>query len=180
MGSYSDPALILPGAVGQTELSADSKKNVASGVAGLDASGNLQTSKLAKIGLDPVLVTDFTAGADVYHGHDAEVDTYSTEYALAKTITLDWLPSPVMRIAFDLRQEFDGHIVYGKIYRNGSPVGTEMISTIWHASTTYIENLAGWSVGDTLELYIHTNYGASRVYCKNFRILCTAAGLSNS
>ena len=46
MGSYSDPALILPGAVGQTELAADSKKNVVNGVAGLDASTKI-TSRLA-------------------------------------------------------------------------------------------------------------------------------------
>ena len=38
MSTYSDPALILPGAVGQTELDAASKKGVANGVAGLDAS----------------------------------------------------------------------------------------------------------------------------------------------
>lgn len=43
MATYSDPALILPGAVGQTELDAASKKGVASGVAELDANGELQS-----------------------------------------------------------------------------------------------------------------------------------------
>lgn len=38
MGTYSDPALILPGAVGQTELAADAKRDVAGGVIGAGAS----------------------------------------------------------------------------------------------------------------------------------------------
>lgn len=38
MGTYSDPALILPGAVGQTELATDAKRDVAGGVCALGAS----------------------------------------------------------------------------------------------------------------------------------------------
>ena len=38
MGTYSDPALILPGSVGQTEVDATLKREAANGVAGLDAS----------------------------------------------------------------------------------------------------------------------------------------------
>ena len=41
-GTYSDPALILPGAVGQTELDATAKKDVASGVAGLNSNTEIE------------------------------------------------------------------------------------------------------------------------------------------
>jgi len=41
MGTYSDPALILPGSVGQTEVDATLKRNTANGVAGLDASAEV-------------------------------------------------------------------------------------------------------------------------------------------
>lgn len=42
MGTYSDPALILPGAVGQTELDATAKKDVANGVAGINANAEFE------------------------------------------------------------------------------------------------------------------------------------------
>ena len=56
MGTYSDPALILPGAVGQIELDATAKKNIASGVAGLDSNLEIHdvdaiTQKYLSIGM---------------------------------------------------------------------------------------------------------------------------------
>ncbi len=47
MSTYSDPALILPGTVGQTELDAASKKGVANGAAGLDASVEVPDAQLS-------------------------------------------------------------------------------------------------------------------------------------
>jgi len=156
-------------------------KDIASGIAGLDADSALSPTQMSKIGLDPVLVTDFTAGTDVYHGHDAEQSTSSTSYTLIKTITLDWLPSSELRIAFDLKMGGqDITSINGKIYRNGSPIGTERATNNRLQFTTYIENLSGWSVGDTLELYLHAHFVSKPAICKNFRILCTAAGLSDS
>jgi len=46
MSTYSDPAIILPGAVGQIELDATAKKSVASGVAPLDAGSKVPTVNL--------------------------------------------------------------------------------------------------------------------------------------
>ena len=74
MGSYSDPALTLPGAVGQTELSADSKKNVANGVAGLDVSGKLNSGVLSEslitnlVSMKDFAQLDMIAGTDINIG----------------------------------------------------------------------------------------------------------------
>ena len=46
MGTYSDPALILPGAVGAVELDSAHQKNVASGIPGLDANTEIETNQL--------------------------------------------------------------------------------------------------------------------------------------
>ena len=71
MPTYSDPALILPGAVGQTELDAASKKGVASGVAELDASGDVPDAQLpgqlARIATDDFL-GDGSVNRAIPHG----------------------------------------------------------------------------------------------------------------
>ena len=81
MATYSDPALILPGAVGQTELDAASKKDVASGVAALDAAGALLVpgSKIyyTRDGSDDVHIYERTSDEEAYAFHRVGADDYT-------------------------------------------------------------------------------------------------------
>jgi len=66
--------------------------------------------------------------------------------------------------------------VYGRIYRNGSPVGQGH----WD-SGTYTENISGWSVGDNIELWAFQGEGVSAATVLNFRIYgSSAAGDDNT
>lgn len=49
-------------------------------------------------------------------------------------------------------------IIYGRVYRNGSAVGTEQTlnNTNW---TYFTEDIAGWTAGDLLQLYTHSTTG---------------------
>ena len=253
MGSYSDPALILPGAVGQTELSADSKKDVtggvagigsgnellspggsvflvpdgngdifivnrtaganiakghfidanntqlfvvsagayselqhsamkdaASGIAGLDANGII--NRIGQASLDAAPVGDFESGTDIYHAHDAEIDNGTGSYGMTimKTITLNQLPNSVLRIYFELYPGGGAGISSdARVYRNGTPVGINLHSTVPNNWISQIENISDWEVGDTLELYM-SKAGASTSKVRNFRILCDTKEMSNS
>ena len=81
MGTYSDPALILPGAVGQTELDAASKKDVVGGVAALDASGFVLAKgagvAFPRNGSDDVHIYERTAGEEAYAFHRVGADDYT-------------------------------------------------------------------------------------------------------
>ena len=81
MGTYSDPALILPGTVGQTELDAASKKDVVGGVAALDASGFVLAKgagiAFPRSGSDDVHIYERTAGEEAYAFHRVGADDYT-------------------------------------------------------------------------------------------------------
>jgi len=69
MGTYTDPALILPGAVGQTEVDATLKRDTALGVAGLDATGRLLVLSsyilIARNVINNVVIIERTSGETV-------------------------------------------------------------------------------------------------------------------
>jgi len=75
-----------------------------------------------------------------------------------------------LRIKFDLSIVSAGvsREAYGLIYRNGSPVGTERMTEL-DTYTTYSEDIAGWSVGDLLQLY-QKEVGVSNSLSRNFRM----------
>lgn len=81
MGTYTDPALILPGAVGQTELDASSKKDVVGGVAALDASGFLLAKGAGilfpRTGSNDVHIYERTSEEEAYAFHRAGADDYT-------------------------------------------------------------------------------------------------------
>ena len=72
-----------------------------------------------------------------------------------------------LRIKFDLRKNVDG-TAYGRVYKDGSPVGTEQDTT---SSTfvTFSEDIAGWEDGDDIELWIWYS-GTDFAYVENFRV----------
>ncbi len=178
------------------------KRGAANGVAPLDASAEVPMANLKTGGANELCaldanarvpftelanlaatsdgeITDYEAGSDTYHAHDAEVDTTNTTYTKVKTITLGFLPNGTLRLYFEIKNEALAETTYGRIYRNGVAVGTEQ-SVTGTTYTGFTENISGWSENDTLELYIYTSNGSYRAFAQNFRILCTKKTLTNS
>jgi len=89
------------------------------------------------------------------------------------TLKFQWTASRsgTIRIDFDLHSDGDpARIAYGQIYRNGENVGT-LRSTYSASYVTFTENIAGWQVGDNVQLFIRcTATGSYNIYAKNFRI----------
>jgi len=98
------------------------------------------------------LTLTHTASDTVKHSHDASASTSSTSYVKLKTITFPDGLAGNYRVKFDIRVTYDG-TGYGRIYKNGSPVGTEQTTT----STVFGTRTEDFSVdlepGDTLELW---------------------------
>lgn len=112
------------------------------------------------------------ASANVKHSNDAE-DTYTwlSAYALQKTITFpEGLGPGTFRTYFEIRGVNAASKVYGKVYKNGTAIGT--------ARTTTGTSYAGWyedfngplNPGDTIELWIKNSGSSNCTYCRNFHV----------
>lgn len=141
----------------------DAMKDVSDGIAGLDGAGHLAEAVIPGIG------GIYEISNDLLHSHDVEGQTDSMGYVVVKTITLSSLfPDPsTLRIKFDIRTFTGTGHSYGKIYKNGGPVGTERINTTT-GFITYSEDLS-FNDGDTLELWVK-RLGTGDVVYRNFRI----------
>jgi hypothetical protein len=107
---------------------------------------------------------------------DAEESTTSTTYVKKKEFILyeegafneGNIP---LRIKFDLMLYNYGadYYSYGRIYKNGSPVGTER-STQSATYVTYSEDIEGWKNEDHIEVYIKLNSSDTTGLIRNCRI----------
>ncbi len=121
----------------------------------------IQPLKLTYIASDTLLDSDDT---EVNHFQD----TYQKEKEIE--ITADtFSDDSEFRIYFELKTSVGVHTAYGRIYRNGSPIGAERTTT----STTYVnfsQDLTGWTAGDLIQLYTKISTVGSYVITQNFRI----------
>jgi hypothetical protein len=111
----------------------------------------------------------YNISSDVFFSHDNAISCNYAVYTKMKTINLyELVPSPSpMRIYFELKN-ISGYTAYGKIYKNGDPIGTERSTN----STTYVsftEDISSFAENDNVELWMKTS--GSRSYGCNFRIL---------
>lgn len=107
-------------------------------------------------------------GTEVIIAADTEQITVSSTYVKLKEFRMNAAPQSTLKIYFESLSS-NGNLQYAQIYRNGSPIGTERITT----SLTYVpytEEISGWSDTDLLQLYAHRGGGGS-CYIRNFRIL---------
>ena len=112
---------------------------------------------------------DYTVGDTLHHSNDTEANTTSATYVKLKEITLGTLvgSGSDFRIKFDLKSSHT-IAVYGKIYINGTPVGTERIRT----DTTYetfSEDFTDLEPGDLIQLYVHRG-ASTTAYVQNFQL----------
>ena len=102
---------------------------------------------------------------EVFSGNSRNTD--STIYVKRKEILCG--RNGTLRIKFDLISGTNGDHVYGKIYRNGTSVGTEQLNTSGDF-TTHSEDIAGWSSGDHIQIYLHIDEGEFDGGASNFRV----------
>lgn len=112
-------------------------------------------------------------GTEIIAYADAEASSTSGTYEKVKEMKLNSLYTTSLKIYFQLQTLDAGETVYGRVYRNGSPVGIEQSTTgdtAWHDFT---ETIYDWTTADQLQLYIKRSGGSSAVKAKEFRILGT-------
>lgn len=104
---------------------------------------------------------------DILFSNDVQTSDNDTSYTKVKEITCRF--PATFRIAFGLSNDGNEQAVYGKIYKNGSPVGTERTTTS-SAAVEFIEDLP-FVLGDTIEIWSYTSNVSFAVEIENFRVL---------
>jgi hypothetical protein len=140
-----------------------------SGVSGTDSS-----KRFAWIRQNPYIYLNNT-GTSIFHANDTYVHwrPYPSAwvYTKLKETRLNLIPDTSLKIAFTLANgTYTGRSAWGKIYRNGSPVGTERVAG---GATEFIETIAGWASGDLLQVYGYAELTTDYCDISNLRILCT-------
>ena len=121
-----------------------------------------------------------TAGNNIVGRHDIETTSTVNTYTLKKSFTI--LQAGIYRIKFDLKNTGGGGqpAVLGKIYRNQIAIGVEQ-SDSTGSYVTKSQDISGWSVGDTCELWLKISSGTG--YAQNFRLsvatVCMGVPIAN-
>lgn len=111
------------------------------------------------VGAKPGTLSVANSSADKTH-------TGNTNYTRAKEMRLTMGGS--YRISFGLFTSHTG-TAFGRIYRNGVPVGIERSTTSGNP-VSFSEDIAGWSEGDLIQLWIRNSNGSYIVYCSDFTL----------
>lgn len=107
--------------------------------------------------------------ATTRNNNDAEKETSSTTYVKLKEIKLNE-DTGKMRIYFEIKISEAGKHVLAKIYKNGSPLGTERD---WQGAgyEPYTEDLGPFSANDLIQIYVkRVGLGSPAAYVANMRL----------
>jgi hypothetical protein len=125
------------------------------------------------------LIYSYLISDDVIVNNPDEMNSSSTAYTKLLVIKLgdDVGINVTLRIKFNMLSEQSNgatDIVYGKVYRNGSPIGTER-QTSSDFYVTFSEDITNWNAGDTIELWAKVTSGINgiSVTVKNLQICGT-------
>jgi hypothetical protein len=101
---------------------------------------------------------------------DTEGTDNNTSYELQKSIQIP--VDGTLRIKFDIKKlnPAGSKTAYGRVYRNGSPVGTEQSKDDDTSYETFSEDISGWSNGDLCQLYTKSQASDGSHSYRNFRI----------
>lgn len=122
------------------------------------SAGGVGATQLADGGVSQTKLATYTAG-DLLLIQGTTTITISSSNTKLYEIQLD--RAGTLRIKFTVTAAGSSGSTTGRIYRNGSPVGT--IRTVNapggmdFASTEYSQDISGWSAGDLVQLYGYTN-----------------------
>ena len=116
-------------------------------------------------------MTVITASNVIQYSSDAEDSDAGNDYVPLKSITMTDSYTGSWRISFQLRNDNNTTLTYGKIYRNGVAYGTEHTTTS-DTYTEYSEDFSSINItaGDTMELWGKNPPGADIIFVQDFRI----------
>jgi hypothetical protein len=115
--------------------------------------------------LPPTAQGGYTAGGWLLITNAAERTTVSAGYVKLKEIKIG--RAGTYRIKFTAKGV--NSTGWAKIYKNGSPVGTERIPPN-NNYTEYSEDISGWVVGDLVQVYGHGNGSTIWAYIKDLKL----------
>jgi len=118
--------------------------------------------------IQPDNLTDYSSG-NIMIAVAAQQRNISTNYRVYVKVKEIYLPR-----GGSLRIDFLGQTDYhegakGRIYRNGSAIGTEHWLE-WGSWVNYSQTISGWSAGDLVQLYIQKYYTNATAMAMNFKI----------
>jgi hypothetical protein len=133
---------------------------------GITASDGLEVSRANLGAAVDVGLANYTAG-DRYVFASLVVVGMVTTSSYVKTFEVQIDRGGTLRIVFSLRAGGSGK-AYGRIYRNGSAVGTER-STSSETDVVFSEDISGWTAGDLVQIYAKVVGGGStqKAYISN-------------
>lgn len=99
---------------------------------------------------------------------DNERSGNNTTYQKVKEIKV--VAGGTIRVSFQMKRGPENYACYGRIYKNGTPVGIERAPTSTTVYETYVEDISGVCPGDLIQLYCYVAYSGGRYYTRNFRI----------
>jgi hypothetical protein len=108
------------------------------------------------------------AGDVQLYAADAEAYMSGNDFVKKKEIFMPF--AGVVNVYFEMRIGDSEHYYEGRVYINGSAVGTLRQDNNTNY-TPYNEDIT-IAQGDLLQLYIRVYSGASTAYCRNFRVRC--------
>ena len=146
------------------DIQGSEDKDVANGIAGLDASAQLGEA------LFPGIFNKYVASENVYEQNLYSNSTTSTTYEKLTFYPIGVLfPNPAtLRVKFQLRVSNAITTAYGQIYKNGTPHGTER-STQSLSYVTFSEDLS-FAPGDEIQVYVKSVVGAYSAQVYNLAI----------
>lgn len=165
--SAKDPAA---GTAGLRTLGGGSQQAMPGNAAMTPSDGSVTSAKLVAP----------TAGDNLIGRHDIVITATASGYVLKKSFSI--LQAGAYRIKFDLKNTGGGGqpVAFGRIYKNQIAIGTEQ-SDNTGSYVTKSQDVSGWSVGDTCELWLKISSGTA--YAQNFRLsvatVCIGVPIAN-
>jgi len=132
----------------------------------------------------PSIINAYTQSDTVLVANTAEKTTLnSTSYEKMKEIKLiqTIYVNSRFRFKFELLIADVGFTAYGKVYKNGVPVGTEYTRNVagWLATSEDID-IGDWKVNDTIELWAKTSSDIHACHVKNFQMCGSGSPFINT
>lgn len=117
---------------------------------GLSGGGDLSADRtLAVSGVTLSQLAAYAAGNNVFYYREVNAGVTSTSYVKKAEILLP--KGGTLRIRMGLSYLLSDTYIYGRIYRDGTAVGT--IQSKKGGEEAFTEDIAGWSAGNRLQVY---------------------------
>jgi hypothetical protein len=153
-------------------MQTESMKDVANGIAGLDANARLVAGRIG-VGSQRADHRSKIASANLRNSHDATDFVTDLVFTKSKTFHITNGVSGVLRIKHDNFNHIAGEHTYTRVYKNGVALGAIQDNSAADSWVTYSEDLdvGVMQSGETLELwtYVDTNPGPDH-QIRNFRL----------